>query len=236
MLRPQYLLLLAFLAAPAFAGTPDAFAQWVPNGWKLKSHHTGDMNRDGIDDVVLVTEETDPANFKKNPEPLGPETLNLNPRRLIILLSSPNGLKEVLSRDNLLPSQNEENMACLADPLENGGLSIVRGSLVIELGTWLSCGSYGVAHETFTFRLQGTRFHLIGYDRSESSRSTGERSEFSTNYLTGKKRITTGLNDFRDSKAKVSWKRLPAKRAFFLDEIFLYCDTADPAQKDNWCQ
>ena len=232
MLRPTYFLLMAFLAAPAFAASPDYF-----NGWKLIDQANGDLNRDGIDDVVLATEETNPVNFKeKNPELLGPEILNLNPRRLSILLNSPNGPKEILSRDDLLPSQNEENTTCLADPLENGGISIVKGNLVIELQEWLSCGSYGVVHETFTFRLQGTRFRLIGYDRSESSRSTGERSEFSTNYLTGKKKITTGLNDFEDYKAKVSWKRFPAMRAFFLDEIFLSCDADNSAQKDSWCR
>ena len=85
MLRPTYFLLMAFLAAPAFAASPDYF-----NGWKLIDQANGDLNRDGIDDVVLVTEETNPVNFKeKNPELLGPEILNLNPRRLSILLNSP---------------------------------------------------------------------------------------------------------------------------------------------------
>lgn len=237
MLRSQYLLLLAFLATPSFAAPSDVLAQWVPNGWKVITNNAGDLNRDGIDDVVLVTEGTNPANFKKKAEgSLGPNILNLNPRRLIILLGSSSGLKEVLRRDDLLPSENTEDMDCLADPLANGGVSIARGNLVIELQDWRSCGSYGVVNEKFTFGTQGTRFQLIGYDRSESSRSTGERSEYSTNYLTGKKKITTGLNDFRDFKAAVSWKRVPSKRAFFLNEIFLHCDAADPAQKDNWCQ
>ena len=237
MLRPRYLLLLAFLAAPSFAASSDPFAQWVPSGWKVIAKDEGDLNRDGIDDVVLVTEETNPANFKKKPEgSLGPDILNLNPRRLIILLRSSSGLNETLRRDDLLPSENAEDMGCLDDPLANGGVSIARGNLVIELQDSRSCGSYGVVKEKFTFRNQGTRFQLIGYDRNESSRSTGERSEYSTNYVTGKKKITTGLNDFRDLKAKVSWKMLPSKRAFFLDEISLYCDTADPAQKTNWCQ
>jgi len=238
MLRPQYLLLLAFLATPSFAApSPVAFAQWVPNGWKVIANNEGDLNGDGIDDVMLVTEETNPAKFKRKPkDSLGPDILNLNPRRLIILLRSSSGLKEVLRRDDLLPSENTEGMDCLDDPLGNGGVSIARGNLVIELQDRRSCGSYGVVNEKFTFRSQGTRFQLIGYDRSESSRSTGERSEFSTNYLTGKKKITTGLNDFRDFKAKVSWKRLLSKRDFFLDEISLDCYTADPAQKDNWCK
>lgn len=237
MLRPQYLLLLAFLAAPSFAASPDAFATWVPNGWKVIANNAGDLDGDGIDDVALVTEEADPANFKKKPEgSLGPNILNLNPRRLIILLRSSSGFKEVINRDDLLPSENTEGMDCLDDPLTNGGVSIARGNLVIELQDSRSCGSYGVVNEKFTFRSRGARFQLIGYDRSESSRSTGERSEYSTNYLTGKRKITTGLNDFRDFRAKVSWKRLLPKRAFFLDEISLYCDPADPAKKDNWCQ
>jgi hypothetical protein len=237
MLIPRYVVLLALLAAPSFAAPSDAFAQWVPNGWKAIAKSVGDLNRDGIDDVVLVTEETNPANFKKKPEEaLGPSVLNLNPRRLIILLGSSNGLKETLRRDDLLPSENTEDMGCLDDPLANGGVSIARGNLVIELQDSRSCGSYGVVIEKFTFRNQGTRFQLIGYDRSEASRSTGERSEYSTNYLMGKKKITTGLNDFRNFKAKVSWKRLPSMKAFFLDEILLNCDTADTAQKNNWCQ
>lgn len=232
----RHLLLLAFLAVPAFAAPPGLFANWVPNGWKIIAQKTGDLNRDGMDDVVLVAEETNPANFKKNPEALGPQILNLNPRRLIILLNTPNGLKEVLSRDDLLPSQNEENMACLDDPLEAGGVSIDRWNLVVKLQTWLSCGSYGVTNEKFTFRAEGNRFRLIGYDHSEFSRSTGEQSEFSINYLTGKKKIIEGLNAFEDSKPKVVWKKIPTKRDFFLDKMFLYCVTDDPAQKDSWCQ
>lgn len=237
MLRSPHLLLLAFLAAPSFAAPSDPLAQWIPNGWKVITHNAGDLNGDGMDDVVLVTEATHPANFKKKPEGSpGPDILNLNPRRLTILLRSSSGLKEVLRRDDLLPSENAEGMDCLADPLENGGVSIARGNLVIELQDWRSCGSYGVVNEKFTFRAQGTRFQLVGYDRAESSRSTGERSEYSTNYLTGRKKTTTGLNDFRDFKAKVSWKRLASQRAFFLSDISLSCDAADPAQKDNWCQ
>ncbi len=237
MLNPRYFLLLLFLAAPSFAAPSDALARWVPEGWKVLANHAGDLNGDGIDDVVLVAEETNPANFMKQPEgSLGPATLNLNPRRLVILLRSSSGLEEVLRRDDLLPGENTEGMACLADPLANGGVSIVGGNLVIELQDWRSCGSYGVVNEKFTFRTQGSRFQLIGYDRSESSRSTGERSEYSTNYLTGKKKTTTGMNDFSDFTAKVSWKKLPSRKAFFLDEISLHCDTVDPAQKDNWCQ
>ena len=114
MLRPPYLLLLAFLAAPSLAASSDPFVQWVPSGWKVIAKNEGDLNRDGIDDVILVTEETNPANFKKKPEgSLGPDILNLSPLRLITLLQSSSGLKETLSRDDLLPSANVEDKLLL---------------------------------------------------------------------------------------------------------------------------
>ena len=228
-------LALVLVGTPAFSSTPSSFDVLIPAGWKLISTATGDLNRDGVEDVALVLEETNPSNIKPN-DGLGPPVLNLNARRLLVLVGTSNGYRKAFSRDDLLPAENQEGMGCLDDPLNNGGVAIVGDKLSIELQDWRSCGSYGVVKEKFTFRLQGTRFRLIGYDRSESSRSTGERSEYSTNYLTGKKKITTGLNDFHDPKPEVYWKRLPSKSAFFLDEIFLHCDTVYAAQKDYWCQ
>ncbi len=235
-MKPSLILLLFFLAAPAFAGDAHPFSEWIPKGWKLIAHKSGDLNRDGLDDAVLVAEQTDPAKLRKNNESLGASTLNLNPRRLIILFKTPNGFRTILDRDNLLPSEHNEDVPCMADRLDGGGVSIKRGNLAIGLHTWLSCGSYGVTHETFTFRPEGSRFRLIGYDCSEFSRNSGEQSDFSINYLTGRKKITKELNAFRPSKPKVSWRKLPLRRRFFLDGISLDCDATDPANKDNWCQ
>lgn len=232
-------LLLFFSLGPAVAAAPDSFNRWVPKGWKLIHKASGDLNRDGVDDMVLVLENTSPAHFKKKePGQFGPDTLNVNPRRIVVLLKAPQGFTEVLRRDDLLPTQHDENTPCLEDPLANGGVSIARGNLVIELQQWLSCGSYGVLGETFTFRLQGSRFQLVGYDRSESSRNIGNRSHTSTNFLTGQRKRTTGANDFDEKprKEKVVWQKLPAMPAFFLDDLSLSCDPVDSMQKNHWCR
>ena len=235
-MKPSLILLLFFLAAPAFAGDAHPFSEWIPKGWRLIAHTSGDLNRDGLEDAVLVAEKSDSANFRQNRESLGASVINLNPRRLVILFRRPGGFDKILGRDNLLPSEHDEDVPCLADRLDGGGVSIKRGNLVIELHTWLSCGSYGVKHETFTFRPEGARMRLIGYDCSEFSRSSGEQADFSINYLTGRKKITKELNAFRDSKPEVSWEKLVLQRRFYLDDISLDCDPTDPAHRNNWCQ
>jgi len=75
-----------------------------------------------------------------------------------------------IGRDDLLPSEHDEEVPCLADRLDGGGVSIKRGNLVIELHTWLSCGSYGVRHEGKPDREtcippdMGGRFAIMGID------------------------------------------------------------------------
>lgn len=207
-------------------------SKWVPKGWKLIRSASGDLNKDGKDDTVLVLEQDDPANRKPN-DGLGSPVLNLNPRRLVILMKTPSGHEAVLSKDGFIPSENDAEAPCLADPfLESGDIGVTRGALKIDLHYWLSCGSYGVSHSTFTFRHDAERFQLIGLDEMEFSRSTGEQSKYSTNFLTGKKKATTGLNAFEASRPTTTWSNIPSKRKFYLDEMTLSCD---PAEAQSWC-
>lgn len=214
-------------AGSTLAESPTQFEGWVPSGWKLISSAMGDLNHDGTDDAVLVVEEVNAENLHQN-DGFGEPVLNLNPRRLIVLFNTQSGYREFLSIDNLLPSEHDQENPCLADPLlREGGLSIIGGRIVVELGTWLSCGSYGVARQKFIFRFEDDRFRLIGYDYSEFSRSTGEMSEYSVNYLTGRKKAITGDNMFEDVTPSVSWSRISGPDKFYLDDISLHCYSGD---------
>lgn len=42
------------------------FEKYIPSGWKLLDCIKGNLNPDGGDDVVLVLEENNPKNYKKN--------------------------------------------------------------------------------------------------------------------------------------------------------------------------
>lgn len=211
----------------------DLIQGWVPKGWKLIQSAVGDLNQDGKSDAVMVLERDDPKNFKQN-DGLGAPALNLNPRRLVILLKTTSGYNKVADLEHFLPSENSADNSCLSDPLEEGGVGIHRGLLQIDLHYWLSCGSWGVSHDKFVFRYENERFRLIGLDSSEFMRNSGESTEYSTNFLTGRKKITTGLNMFETTKAKTSWKKIPGSRAFYLDEISSECNTEKKNQ--DWCK
>lgn len=224
------LFLIILLANPVLAEPSDIWVRWVPTGWKLKSSTTGDLNRDGLSDAALVIEQNNPENFLPNEE-LGSKVLNVNPRRLLILFNTPQGYKKVVSRDDLLPTQHDANSPCLEDPLSEGGVAISRGTLMIRLQYWLSCGGWGVTNRKFTFRYENSRFRLIGFDTSEFARNTGEKTESSINYLTGKIKITTGLNEFEDPHPRISWKTIPTGLQFFLENIRLDCGDYEPGFK-----
>lgn len=224
----RYVLLgLLLVAGPVVASAETALAAWVPAGWKQVARATGDLTKDGADDEVLVLEQTAAANLKLN-DSLGASQLNLNPRRLLILANTAAGYQPLLSRDDLLPSEHDAEAPCLADPLlEQGGIAVRGGKLMITLGYWLSCGSYGVTTNHFTLRLEGQRLRLIGYDMQSFSRNSGEISETSINYLTAKKKTTSGKNEFEDSTAVEEWSKLADLPKFYLDEMRLDCFASD---------
>ncbi|MBP7547813.1 MAG: hypothetical protein KA754_07675, partial [Corallincola sp.] len=68
---------------------------------------------------------------------------------------------------------------------------------------------------------------LIGYDSQSFSRNSGEISETSINYLTAKKKTTSGKNEFEDSTAVEAWSKLADLPKFYLDEMRLDCFASD---------
>lgn len=232
------MLILSVFTVPLMAAddvVSGEFSDWVPAGWKLIQTATGDLNKDNQPDAVIVIQQDNPANIKKN-DGLGEPELDLNPRRLIVLLNIDAGYRQVLTTERFLPKQNSEHSPCLTDPVsEGGGVGINRGLLAVNLTYWLSCGSYSVSNYQFKFRYDNERFRLIGLDISSFSRSSGEQYETSVNYLTGKRKLTRGLNMFEESKPEITWQTLnPEQRHFYLDDMISSCyDDNGPQQ---WCE
>ena len=53
------------LFALNFPKKADKIEDFIPKGWKSIIVKKGDLNKDKIDDVVLIIEKNDPKNFKK---------------------------------------------------------------------------------------------------------------------------------------------------------------------------
>jgi len=117
--------------------------------------------------------------------------------------------------------------------LEGKDILIDNGVLQVRLQYSSSCGSYSVTNQIFSFRYEDKRFRLIGLDINTFSRNTGDITESSSNYLTGKRKITTGLNEFEDSEAVIAWQDFPVDSKVFLDGISAVCATNS---QEPWCQ
>ena len=96
MKRKLFFILLLFLISsiyvfgenfPQKAKTVNDF---IPKGWKKILTTNGDLNKDKLEDTVIVIEKEDKKNIKKN-DGFGPEELNLNPRILLVLFKGKDG-------------------------------------------------------------------------------------------------------------------------------------------------
>lgn len=219
-----FLFILAYsIAKPSGAqlgSYKKEFQNYIPEGWVLDTALSGDLNKDQQADVVLVLRNTDPSNLKNN-EGLGMDQLDLNPRRLLIFFKKGTGYTKELASDVFLPSINDDESTCLADPFSEGGIEISRGLLKIRLHYWLSCGSWYVTDYDYTFRYQNKKFELIGLDVSSFHRASGASSITSYNFSTRKKQTITGMNEFEETEDKrvEKWERIINTRIWELSKM-----------------
>jgi hypothetical protein len=195
--------LVTLLLLPVFATAQTRTSDFIPKGWKLLREVHGDLNKDSIADAALIIEQTSKANFKRR-EGLGADTLNLNPRTLIVLFRQRDSSYVVAAKNTaLIPKEHDEESPCLSDPLmETEGITIKKGVLGLYFKYWLSCGSYWVNDDTYLFRYQKGKFELIGYESDAMSRSTGDMITYSVNFSIRKWSSRSGDNMFSDPKEK----------------------------------
>ena len=200
----------------------DRINFFVLKGWKIIVSEIGDLNRDNIEDMVLIIENTDSKNYKKN-EMLGPNILNLNSRRLIILQKGKDNIYTLISKNEkgFIMSESDEDNLALEDPLTEGSVRIVNNLLKIKFHYFMSAGSWSVSDIEYTFRYQNNRFELIGFDENEFMRNSGMASEYSVNLSTNKMKYTTGKNMFSEEQNNptITYNKINIKNKYILDNI-----------------
>jgi hypothetical protein len=84
-------------------------------------------------------------------------------------------------------------------------ISIAENVLKIDFTLWQSAGSWSTTDASYRFRFSNGVFQLIGADRFDSMRNSGETEERSYNFLTHKVKITKG--NFESEKPEtVAWR------------------------------
>ena len=175
----------------------------VPSGWQHQESQ-GDLNKDGIADIVVIATPDYEENLKRRDDGY---VYNFNQPILAIYFGNAQGLfSQWRQYDNVIPADDKEY--CSHDI----ALTVTeRGTLRIAVGVWCSAGSYGTSTDTYIYRFQKGDFYLIGKDTEEMMRNTGEINIVSENYLTWKRQVTTS-NAFDDkAPATEKWSRLPKK-------------------------
>jgi hypothetical protein len=195
---------------PPQSKTADGF---VPKGWKLESKLQGDLNGDGIADLVFVVRQDNPRNVISNSDGLGVDPLDTNPRILAAAFGTKQNVFTLALQNHQLIPRHES--PTIDDPF--GGISISKGAFKVSLHYWASAGSWSTSETSFTFRYHNSCFQFVGYDRHETRRNSGEVTDTSVNFLSHKMKTTTG--NIEDDHTKINWKPYNGKANICIDTI-----------------
>ena len=197
---------------PATASTVEGFA---PPNWTVESKATGDLDGDGKPDAAFVLHGADPKLVIDNKDGIGGDEIDTNPRILAVAIATPDGYRLAVQNATLIPRRTEPN---IVDAFEAaGGLSIARGAVKVAISLFASAGGWGMSNVDFTFRLAGGTLQLIGYDRTDTQRNTGETETVSVNYLSGKMSVAKGRID--DDKEKTVWRKAPTAQGPTIESV-----------------
>lgn len=173
------------------------YKAYIPAKYQLFETIEGDLNKDGLKDVVLIVKATDPKAFVQD-EYRG--QLDRNRRGVIVLLNQKGTYKPIVT-----------NLSCFSSENEDGGVYFppdlwfeIKNNL---LSVYYSHGRYG--YWRYLFRLEGNDLRLIGYDDS-SNHGPLIQSQTSINFLTGKKLIRENLSQDpeEDPRFKETWSKI----------------------------
>ena len=191
---------------PQKAGRVEDF---IPKGWKKLIVEKGDLNKDKIDDVVLVIEKNDPKNFKKIEDSSRSNPMNFNPRIILVLFKDKNSKYTLVAKNdkNFIVSPgyaSEEELETLDSPDYNDNLSkaiIIKNNTlrIFTLADYIKAAT----STTYIFRYQNNRFELIGLDAQSILGDTeyANTRNYSINFST-KKLIIHNMSEKLESNVK----------------------------------
>ena len=197
------------LLAENFPQKASKVEDFIPKGWKKLIVEKGDLNKDKIDDVVLVIEKNDPKNFKKIEDSPRSNPVNFNPRIILVLFKDKNSKYTLVAKNdkNFIVSPgyaSEEELETLDSPDYNDNLSkaVTIKNNTLHIFTLADYIKYATS-TTYIFRYQNNRFELIGLDAQSILGDTEyvNTRNYSINFST-KKLIIHNMSEKLESNVK----------------------------------
>jgi hypothetical protein len=194
-------LVMTILTTSAFSQASQNLSDFLPKGFVVFEKVFGDLNKDGVDDCVLIIKGTDKSQIIID-EFRG--QLDRNRRGLIVLFNKNGHYELAVKNYNCFSSENEEGGVYFAPELS---VEVNNGNLIAHYGH----GRYG--YWKYTFRFRNSDFDLIGYDQAERSSLVSDWvnfDEISINLLTRRKLIKKVIYVTTDGEEKCQeiWKNL----------------------------
>ena len=212
MKRKIFFILSLFLIC-SFYAFGESFPQkaksvkdFIPKGWEQLYIAKGDLNKDKLEDVVIVIRNGVPD--------WGNDGIDVD-YVLLVLFKEKDGTYSLVAK-------NDKNFISDGYPAARfvNDIEIRKNTLIIEFQYFTGAHLFDIA-DFYTFRFQNNVFELIGYDNYESNTIGGDVYEISVNFSTNKMKITTGGNmlDEKKDKPKDEWKNVEFEKKYILDEM-----------------
>ncbi len=185
---------------------------FIPKGYKLFEKISGDLNKDGLEDCVLIIKATRKDGFVKNSFD---KVVDRNRRGIIILFTEKNGYKLASKNYNCFSSENEDGGVYFAPYLS---IDIRNSKLFVHYAH----GRYG--YWEYCFRYQDSDFMLIGYE-SFGSQGPTVLGKVSINFLTGVRYDDDNVNKYDDDTEEkfvrkvIKLKKEPLKKLSEIDDF-----------------
>ncbi len=191
---------------------------FIPEGYVVFEKVCGDLNKDGLEDCLIITKGTDKSKIVKN---RFDEIVDRNRRGLIVLFKTGKGYEKILENYHIFESENEDGGVYFPPELYT---YIKNEILYFHYGH----GRYG--YWKYTFRYQNDDFELIGFDSSSNHGPIVSR-QVSINYSTKKK--LTRINKAYDSDSDIPifqelWEKIKIDQLVKLSQIESLNDLSIP--------
>lgn len=194
---------------PNLANKSSLAKNLVPAGWKIIDEKQGDLNKDGLDDLVFVIQKTDKKNIQQVDEGLN-YSVDMNPKILAIYFKQENGLYTKYKQYNEFIIKYKKQY--YDEPFM--GISIKKGVLNIDFSFLNSLSAYN-----YKFRFQKGKFRLIGWDAQFRDKVAESMTYVSINFLSKKMKTTKEYIDPADGQDTIRWKRVSIRSLKSLEQL-----------------